>query len=99
MAPSETAQIIETKLNQALQPAHLAIVDESHLHAGHAGARAGGGHYRVTIVSKSFEGLPAPQRHRLVYRALAAEMNGVIHALALTALTPAEWDTSFTAPS
>jgi len=86
-----TGDIIRRKLTEALAPDHLAIVDESDQHAGHAGARGGGGHFAVTIVSQVFAGVPTLQRHRLVYRALAAEMNREIHALALTALTPEEW--------
>ena len=99
MADSGTPGLIATKLNRELQPAHLEIVDDSHLHAGHAGAKSGGGHYSVTIVSTAFEGLAAPARHRLVYRILAAEMHGLIHALSLRTLTPAEWELSITAPS
>lgn len=99
MTGDATARLIESKLTLELRPAHLAIVDESHLHAGHAGAKGGGGHFRVTIVSQNFEGLTAPQRHRLVYRVLATEMNGVIHALALTTFTPAEWKTQIKDPS
>ena len=99
MTVAGTPQIIGTKLHLHLRPAHLEIVDESNLHEGHAGARSGGGHYRVTIVSESFEGLTAPQRHRLVYRVLDTEMHGVIHALSLSTLTPAEWASAITDPS
>ena len=99
MAEAATVHLIETKLTRELNPVHLEIVDDSHLHSGHAGARGGGGHYRVTIVSKAFEGLTSPQRHRLVYRILAAEMHGVIHALSLSTLTPAEWISPITNPS
>src|SRR5262245_46661845 len=91
MSSSATMEIITRKLGQALAPSHLEILDESHLHAGHAGARSGGGHYAVTIVSQAFAGLGAAQRHRLVYRALEEEMNRAIHALALRTLTPSEW--------
>ena len=98
MTSATTAGIIRKKLTQALSPTHLEIVDESHLHAAHAGARSGGGHYAVTIVSGAFSGLGLPQRHRLVYRALAAEMNREIHALALNTFAPAEWRPGPTSP-
>ena len=99
MPGTGTPELIETKLTLELQPVHLAIEDESHRHAGHAGARQGGGHYNVTVVSAVFEGMTSPQRHRLVYRILAAEMHGVIHALSLRTLTPAEWTPPIKAPS
>ena len=99
MPGAGTPQLIATKLNRDLLPTHLEIVDESHLHAGHSGARGGGGHYQVTVVSSAFTGMTAPQRHRLVYRILAAEMHGVIHALSLRTLTPDEWTPPITGPS
>lgn len=74
----------------ALAPQHLEIVDESALHAGHAGAKAGGGHYQLTIISPAFAGLNAVGRHRLIYRTLGDLMAGRIHALSITALTPDE---------
>jgi BolA protein len=79
---------IEQTLRQALSATVVEVEDESALHAGHAGAAAGGGHYRVKIVSSLFEGKSLVARHRLVYDALAAEMQHGIHALALTTLTP-----------
>ena len=85
---------IETTLRASLQPDHLEVVDESHLHAGHAGARAGGGHYRLLVVSDRFEGVGLIQRQRLVYSALGAEMGGEIHALAMKTLTVEEWNGS-----
>ena len=85
------AQAIEQKLEAALSPEHLDIVDESHLHAGHAGARPEGeSHFRVTIVAAQFRGLGRVQRQRLVYKALAEEMESDIHALALVTQTPEE---------
>ncbi len=90
MTETPTTLIIRERLTKALQPVHLAIRDESRAHAGHAGA-ARGGHFAVTVVSSAFAGLPLAARHRLVYRALAAEMTGSIHALALSTLTPEEW--------
>lgn len=73
----------------ALEAERVEIADESSLHAGHAGAK-GGGHYRLTIVSSQFVGLGTVQRHRLVYAALGTLMQGAIHALSITALTPEE---------
>lgn len=77
-------------LDAALSPQRLEIDDDSHLHAGHAGARGGAGHYRVLIVSERFAGLAPLARHRTVYAALAALMPAEIHALSIRALTPAE---------
>lgn len=82
---------IERKLSEALDARHVEVVDESHLHAGHAGARSGGGHFRATIVSERFAGLSKVQAQRLVYQALADEMGGEIHALSMTTLTPEQW--------
>jgi BolA protein len=82
-------QAIET----ALSPSSLDIVDESHLHAGHAGARGGLGHFRVRIVSNAFDGLTLIKRHRLVYSALGDLMTTDIHALSIDARTPAECTT------
>jgi len=66
------------------------VDDESHLHAGHAGAASGGGHYRLRLVSAHFEGLSKVARHRLVYDALHEMMPQDIHALAMALLTPGE---------
>ena len=74
----------------SLDPEHVEVIDDSAQHAGHAGARDGGGHYRVHIVSERFAGLATMARHRLVYDALGTLMNGAIHALSITARTPAE---------
>jgi len=71
-----------------LQPISLDIQDESHLHAGHAGARGGAGHYRVRIVAACFEGLSPVARHRLVYHHLQGLLPHTIHALALDAQPP-----------
>lgn len=81
---------IEARLRQQLTPDSLEIIDESAQHAGHAGARSGGGHFAATIVSKRFEGLNPIQRHRLVYEALGELMKTDIHALSVRALTPKE---------
>ena len=79
-----------TTLLQDLSPLSCQIEDESALHAGHAGAASGGGHYRLHLVSTRFEGLNRVSRHRLVYDCLGNLMKTEIHALALTLLTPAE---------
>jgi len=85
------ASAIESKLTQAFQPERLVVEDQSHLHAGHAGARPGGeSHFRVELVSARFAGLNRVARQRLVYDALAAELAGPIHALALKTLAPGE---------
>ena len=74
----------------SLDPEHVEVIDDSAQHAGHIGARDGGGHYRIHIVSERFAGLPTMARHRLVYDALGTLMEGAIHALSITARTPAE---------
>ena len=79
-----------TTLLQGLSPLSCQVEDESALHAGHAGAASGGGHYRLHLVSSRFEGLNRVSRHRLVYDCLGNLMKTEIHALALTLLTPAE---------
>lgn len=74
----------------ALAPQALDIVDDSAKHAGHAGARAGGGHFRVAIVSEKFAGQTTMARHRLVHQALGDMMKHDIHALSIVAVTPNE---------
>lgn len=83
------AQIRE-KLMAEFTPLECELADESALHAGHPGAAGGGGHYRLRIVSARFDGLNRIGRHRLVYDCLHDMMQRDIHALAITALTPAE---------
>lgn len=73
-----------------LQPSKLEIIDQSALHAGHEGAKGGGGHYLMTIVSPMFAGLGTIKRHRLVYDALGTLMQREIHAMSLTTLSPEE---------
>jgi len=87
---TERVDLIRRRLDAALAPAALDIEDESHRHAGHAGARDGRGHFRVRIVSAAFEGKPALARHRAVYAALGDLMQTDIHALAIDARTPEE---------
>ena len=74
----------------ALNPILVEIIDDSALHAGHVGARSGGGHFRLTIVSPQFDGKAAMARHRLVYHALGSLMEHEIHALSIVAKTPGE---------
>ena len=82
---------IDATLRQAFAPIHLAVEDESALHAGHAGAASGGGHFRVLIVSDAFRGQTPVARQRAVYAALGDAMRSTIHALALRTLTPEEY--------
>lgn len=75
------------ELLQTLQPESIEIIDDSALHAGHAGAREGG-HYRLRIVSAQFAGKKTMERHRMVYAALVSLMQNGIHALSINAQTP-----------
>ena len=80
------AEVMETKLRAAFSPERLEIVDQSHLHAGHAGAREGGeSHFRVVIVSAAFARMGRVERQRAVNRALAEELAGPVHALSVEA--------------
>lgn len=81
---------IRQALESAFQPSQLLVEDESHLHAGHAGARDGRGHYSVRIVSDAFAGKAPLARHRAVYGALGQMMTTDIHALRIEARSPAE---------
>jgi BolA family transcriptional regulator, general stress-responsive regulator len=87
---SERVDRIRSELSNALHIDAIELTDDSHLHAGHAGARDGRGHFTVRIVSRDFEGLRAVHRHQLVYRSLGTLMQTDIHALSITALTPQE---------
>lgn len=85
------AETIRNKLAAAYHPTRLAVVDESHRHAGHAGARPEGEtHFRVEIVSVAFAGKSRVARQRAVYQTLVEELRGPVHALALATLTPEE---------
>jgi BolA protein len=81
---------IRAQLRANLHTDEVELIDDSHLHAGHAGARDGRGHFRVRVVSEDFEGLRTVQRHQLVYRSLGDLMQTDIHALGISALTPTE---------
>ena len=83
------AEEIRGKLN-ALAPESLEILDESSKHTGHEGAKSGGGHYQLVIVSSQFSGKPIQLRHRMVYEALGTMMKKEIHALAIKAYAPDE---------
>jgi BolA protein len=93
MNPNEAgmnvAGAIEQKL-AALQPSRMELVDDSFKHAGHEGAKAGGGHYSLTIVSRQFAGKSTLARHRMIYAALGPMMHREIHALAIRAQAPDE---------
>jgi BolA protein len=92
MAATSRADEIRTRLQDALGAQHVDVEDESRLHAGHAGARAGGeSHFRALVVSSRFEGKGRVERQRMVYGALGELMSGPIHALAMRTLTPEEW--------
>ena len=83
----------ETRIRErlaALDPDTVDIRDDSSKHVGHEGAKGGGGHYSVVIVSRRFSGVPAQARHRMVYDALAPMMQRDIHALAIVARAPEE---------
>ncbi|MFN7088060.1 MAG: BolA family protein [Burkholderiales bacterium] len=82
-------QLMQQRL-AALAPESLEILDESHRHIGHEGAKGGGGHYRLVIVSPQFAGKPVQVRHRMIYAALGALMHKEIHALAIKAYAPDE---------
>jgi BolA protein len=85
------ADAIERKLTDAFAPTRLAVIDDSHRHAGHAGARPEGEtHFRVELVAAAFAGQSRVARQRLVYAALADELRTHVHALQLTTLTPDE---------
>lgn len=85
-----TANTIRQKLEEALKPELIEIIDHSAAHAGHAGNKKGGGHYNVTIVSQLFEGKSLVQRHQLIYQVMGDMMKEEIHALGINALTPSE---------
>jgi BolA family transcriptional regulator, general stress-responsive regulator len=85
---SDRERRLRERLQTSFAPSELQIEDESHLHAGHAGAADGHGHFRVRIVAEAFRGVPTVARHRLVYAAVGDLMKTDIHALAIEALSP-----------
>ena len=88
--PTARLDMIRTRLDAALAPESLEVIDDSASHAGHAGAKSGGGHYEVIIVAQAFTGLGLLQRHRLIYDALGDAMGREIHALSIKAYAPQE---------
>jgi BolA protein len=87
-----TTELIRRALTEAFTPELLEIIDNSAAHAGHAGARSGGGHYHITIVAEAFDGKSLVQRHQLIYKALGDLMKQEIHALGINAISPSEKD-------
>ena len=87
------AEDIHARLAQ-LAPVSVTLIDESHLHAGHAGARAGGSHFALHITSQQFSGKGIAQRHRMIYSAIGELMKHEIHALSIQAKTPDEQKTT-----
>ena len=86
----DTPEVIISRIREHLSAESVEIEDQSHLHAGHAGAAGGGGHYEVTIVASCFKGLNTLARHRLVYEAVGDLMKKEIHALSIQAYSAEE---------
>ena len=84
------ATLIENRLRETFMPRKIEVRDDSHRHAGHEGAKSGGGHFAVTIVSPQFQGKNPVQRHQMIYQALGDMMKKEIHALSIQAFTPDE---------
>ncbi len=80
--------MIEQLLSEAFEPIEMLVKDQSHLHAGHVGARSGKGHFNVKIVSDKFAGQNRITRHRMVYEALGSFIDSDIHALSINAISP-----------
>lgn len=89
-ANPERIERMRKLLTAALAPVLMEVVDDSHKHVGHAGARDGGGHFSVDIVSDVFDGMAPLARHRTIYAALGEMMTTDIHALSIRAMTPGE---------
>ncbi len=90
MDAAERPAAIERLLRESFQPESLVVEDESHLHAGHPGARDGRGHFRVSIVSDAFETMSPIQRHRAIYAVMGDLMSTDIHALSIEAFASSE---------
>ena len=86
----DTPEVIVSRIREHLSAESVEIDDQSHLHAGHAGAAGGGGHYEVTIVASCFKGLNTLARHRLVYESVGDLMKNEIHALSIQAYSAEE---------
>lgn len=91
METSVRAQAIEAALRDKLAAQYVKVVDQSSLHEGHLGARSGGGHFQVLVVSDRFRGLSRIAAQRVVYEALGGLMMNDIHAISMRTLTPEEW--------
>lgn len=83
-------EAIRSRLQESLAPQTLEVIDESHKHVGHAGARDGRGHFVVNVVADAFTDKSLIQRHRMVYEAMGSLMDTDIHALSINAKSPAE---------
>lgn len=90
MSNEQRVAMIRDRLTTVLAPERVEIEDDSHKHAGHAGAKDGRGHFNVTVVSNAFDGKSLIERHRMVYDALGDAMQTDIHALSINARTPSE---------
>ncbi len=88
---SERSERIARVLREGLSASYVEVEDESHLHAGHAGAKSGGGHFRAVIVSERFEGLSRVAAQRVVFGVLGELMTSEIHAFAMSTFTPSSW--------
>lgn len=88
--PQQRIELIESRLRQALAPLRLVVIDESHMHVGHEGAKGGASHFALTIVSAAFSGLSLVKRHQLIYSYLTDLIPQEIHALKISAKTPEE---------
>ena len=91
---AERVALIRSRLEAEFNPDELDVVDDSHRHVGHAGARDGRGHFQVRILSRRFAGKRTIERHRMVYAALGPLMQTDIHALGLEALSPDDSESS-----
>jgi BolA family transcriptional regulator, general stress-responsive regulator len=85
-----SADLIRTRLTEALAPDTLEVIDNTHAHAGHAGVQNGGGHFHVSIVCRDFADKSLIQRHQMIYKALGGMMKNQIHALGIEAYSPSE---------
>ena len=90
MDNSQRIEEITQRITKGLDAENVDVIDESHMHAGHAGAKTGMGHFNVTIIAEAFAGKSLIQRHRQVYEALGDMMQTDIHALSIKAYTPDE---------
>ena len=95
---AERVALIRSRLQAAFEPDELEIVDDSHRHAGHAGARDGRGHFNVRIRSQHFSGKRTVERHRMIYAALGSLMQTDIHALGVIAQSPDDFESSKAPP-